>query len=212
MGWHLTRDKYMSKEEVQKLRKTLEDRANADLAKGRVSGVKAWMIMDLALSTGLRVSEIANLTVDDLQLKGVEPLLWVTGGKGRKKSSRGKAMRDPVHLNKALVRHLRDYLDWKKVIGEGDRAEDLLFVTKRKGKYTTRALQLMFKEACRRAGLSGDYSIHACRHSYGTYLFQKTKNLRLVQKELRHRNIQTTTVYADVTPEEAANSVNGIWD
>ena len=41
MGWHLTRDKYMSKEEVQKLRKTLEDRANADLAKGRVSGVKA---------------------------------------------------------------------------------------------------------------------------------------------------------------------------
>ena len=170
------------------------------------------MIMDLALSTGLRVSEIANLTVDDLQLKGAEPLLWVTGGKGRKKSSRGKAMRDPVHLNKSVVRHLREYLDWKKVIAEGDRAEDLLFVTKRKGKYTTRALQLMFKEACRRAGLSGDYSIHSCRHSYGTYLFQKTKNLRLVQKELRHRNIQTTTVYADVTPEEAANSVNGIWD
>jgi site-specific recombinase XerD len=88
----------------------------------------------------------------------------------------------------------------------------LLFVTKRKGKYTTRALQVMFKEACRRAGLSADNSIHACRHSYGTYLFQKTKNLRLVQKELRHRNIQTTTVYADVTPEEAANSVNGVWE
>jgi len=213
MAWRLSRDKFMNIEEVRRLRKTLEDRANADLAKGRVSGVKAWMVVDLALSTGLRVSEIANLKVGDLELKGAEPLLWVTSGKGRKKKrSTKKAEKEPVHLNKALVRHLKDYLDWKLLIGEITSPDAFVFVTKRKGKYTTRALQVMFKEACRRAGLSAAHSIHSCRHSYGTYLFQKTKNLRLVQKELRHRNIQTTTVYADVTPEEAANSVNGIWD
>ena len=59
---------------------------------------------------------------------------------------------------------------------------------------------------------SPDYSIHSLRHSWGTYLYQKTKDLRLVQKELRHRSPQTTAVYADVTPEERSEAVNGVWD
>jgi integrase len=78
--------------------------------------------------------------------------------------------------------------------------------------YTTRALQMMFKDAANRAQLPAHYSIHGLRHSWGTYLYQKTKNLRLVQKELRHRSPQTTAVYADVTPEERSEAVNGVWD
>ncbi len=62
------------------------------------------------------------------------------------------------------------------------------------------------------AGLPDYYSIHACRHSYGTYLYQKTKNLRLVQKQLGHSSITTTTVYADVPLEETLEAVNGIFE
>ena len=71
---------------------------------------------------------------------------------------------------------------------------------------------MIFKRSCEVARLPSHYSIHSLRHSWGTYLYAKTKNLRLVQKELRHRSIQTTTVYADVTPEERSEAVNGVWD
>ncbi len=69
----------------------------------------------------------------------------------------------------------------------------------------------MFETAVKGAGLP-KYSIHACRHSFGTYLYQKTKNLRMVQKQLGHVNIATTQVYADVTPEEMSNGIQGLWE
>jgi site-specific recombinase XerD len=81
--WELTRDKYMSLDEVRRLRRTSEDRALADLAKGRTSAVRAWAVVDLALSTGLRVAEIAEIRISDLTLNGPEPQL-IAHGKGGK--------------------------------------------------------------------------------------------------------------------------------
>lgn len=203
----LKRDKYLTREEVQKLRRGCENRAIADLEKGRMSGVRAWAVIDLASCTGLRVGEIAALRVGDLELSGKSPSLWVVGGKARKASDR-----EQVSLGGGLVKHLKQYLDHKRTIGESVTPEAPLFVSKRGTAYTTRALQMMFKDAAKRAQLPAHYSIHSLRHSWGTYLYQKTKNLRLVQKELRHRSPQTTAVYADVTPEERSEAVNGVWD
>lgn len=212
MKWELKRERYMSRDEVLLLRRTCEDRAAADKAKGRVSGLRAWAIIDFASQTGLRVSEIAAVRIDDLQLKGRQPCVWVVGGKGRKDSAGRRADREPVSLPRRLVTHLREFIDFKQQIGEGTAGSDTLFVSKRGAPYSVRALQKMFKEACRRAGLPEYYSIHALRHSWGTYLYAKTKNLRLVQKELRHRSPQTTAIYADVTPEERAEAVNDVWE
>ena len=52
---------------------------------------------------------------------------------------------------------------------------------------------------------------HSLRHSFALYLYEKTKDLRLVQKQLGHSNIGTTTIYADVTPERASEQVEGMW-
>ena len=62
------RTKYMSVEEVKQLRTVTEARAIVDLRAGRVNGPLAWMVVVLALSTGLRGSEIAALNVADLDL------------------------------------------------------------------------------------------------------------------------------------------------
>ena len=207
MRWELKREKYLTRDEVQKLRKTAEDRAAADRAKGRVSGVRAWAVIDFASQTGLRVGELAAVRIEDLSLKGKQPCVWVVAGKGRK-----DAEREPVSLSKQLVKHLWSFLEFKRQVGEDTKPSAHLFISKQGGSYTTRALQKMFKEACKRAGLPAHYSIHALRHSWGTYLYQKTKDLRLVQKELRHRSPQTTAIYADVTPEERAAAVNGVWE
>ena len=100
---------------------------------------------------------------------------------------------------------------WKNLTGD-DMYEDAYLFPSRNGKpYTLNGIQKRFKAVAKEAGLRSYYSIHACRHSYGTYLYEKTRDLRLVQKMLGHVNITTTQIYADVTPERCAQAVNQLW-
>jgi integrase/recombinase XerD len=161
------------------------------------------MALDLALGAGLRVSEIATLRIGNLYLNEKETRLRVTG-KGRKE-------RD-VFISFNLMRHLSDYLLWKRLMAEPMDLEAFVLVSSHRKPYSTRTLQYAFKVCLRVAGLPSYYSIHACRHSYGTLLYRNTKNLRLVQKQLGHSSITTSTVYADVTAEEAVAAVNGLFE
>lgn len=165
--------------------------------------MKAWPIIDLALSTGLRVSEISEVRIKDLTLSGPEPQLIARNGKGGKPRT--------VTFPQELSRHLRDFISWKRRTEEPTSPEDYLFVTERRRKFTTRALQLLFKRAAKKAGLPSHLSIHACRHSYGTYLYQRTKDLRLVQEQLGHSSPTVTQVYSHIPPEDRIKSLNGLW-
>jgi len=200
--WTLDRQKFMSDVEVKKLRRVLEDKALADLQKGRTTWPRFWMAIDLAISAGLRVSEIAGLQVGNLFLNSREPRLQVTG--------KGQKTRD-VFISKGLMKHLSEYLKWKRLLDEPKGDDDPLLMSSHGKAYSTRTLQYAFKVSLKEAGLPKYYSIHACRHSYGTYLYRKTKDLRLVQKQLGHSSITTTTVYADVTVEETLEAVNGLY-
>jgi site-specific recombinase XerD len=200
--WTLDRQKFLSEIEVKKLRRILEDKALADLSKGRTTWPRFWMAIDLAISAGLRVSEIAGLKVGNLFLNSRVPRLQVTG--------KGQKTRD-VFISKELMKHLSEYLKWKRLLDEPKENDDPLLMSSHGKAYSTRTLQYAFKVSLKEAGLPKYYSIHACRHSYGTYLYQKTKDLRLVQKQLGHSSITTTTVYADVTVEETLEAVNGLY-
>ena len=161
------------------------------------------MALDLALGAGMRVSEIARLRIGDLYLSIEEPCLRVKG--------KGKRERD-VFISRNLMNHLTDYIKWKRHMEESTEPEDFVLISSHRKPYSTRALQYAFKECLKEAELPGFYSIHSCRHSYGTLLYRKTKNLRLVQKQLGHSSINTTTVYADVFIEETLEAVNGLFD
>ena len=201
--WTPDRTKYMTAPEVTELRRVIEQRARADLEHGRTTWPRFWMALDLALGAGLRVSEIATLRIGNLYLNEKEPRLRVMG-KGRKE-------RD-VFISVNLMKHLSDYLLWKRLMVEPMDPEAFVLVSSHRKQYSTRTLQYAFKVCLRVAGLPSYYSIHACRHSYGTLLYRNTKNLRLVQKQLGHSSITTSTVYADVTAEEAVAAVNGLFE
>ena len=201
--WTLDRQKFLTEAEVKKLRRVVEDKALADLQKGRTTWPRFWMVLDLAIGAGLRVSEIANLKIDTLYLNSRESRIRVVG--------KGNQTRD-VFISKDLMKHLSGYLEWKKTLDEPTEQDDHLLVSSHGKPYSTRTLQYAFKVSLKEAGLPSYYSIHACRHSYGTYLYQKTKNLRLVQKQLGHSSITTTTVYADVPLEETLEAVNGLFE
>ena len=208
--WILDRTKYMTEPEVRELRRVVENKARADLATGRTTWPRFWMALDLAVSAGLRVSEIAGLRIGNLHLNGIGNLHPNNGEARMRVLGKGKKLRD-VFISSGLMRHLSDYLLWKRLLEEPMTPEAFVLVSSHRNPYAIRTLQYAFKVCLKEAGLPAEYSIHACRHSYGTILYRKTKNLRLVQKQLGHSSITTTTVYADVSAEEAVEAVNGLF-
>jgi site-specific recombinase XerD len=149
------------------------------------------------------VSEIASLRVGNLYLNKGEPRLRVTGKGGKERD---------VFISVNLMKHLSDYLLWKRLMAEPMEPEAVVLVSSHRKRYATRTLQYAFKVCLKVAGLPAYYSIHACRHSYGTLLYRNTKNLRLVQKQLGHSSITTSTVYADVSLEETVAAVNALFE
>lgn len=201
--YNITRDKILDREQRDKLLQVCKDRADLDLLYGRETWVKRNMLVNLALFTGLRVGEIANLEVGDLKLNTRDPYLVVRKGKRGKK-------RD-VYLDRELVKQLKDFITWKKkTMGEPVEPDSPLF-TGRDGKHcATITLMKSFKKAIEEAGISNHYSIHSARHTYATFLLHATNNLRYVQKQLGHSQIGMTALYADVLPEENSNLANMI--
>lgn len=191
----ITRDKFLSTEQARKLLKTCEEMADLDLIKGRRTWPDRFMLVHLAIHSGLRVSELAGLKIKDLHLNHNENYVSVRHGK-RDKS------RD-VYIDKALAKHLKAYTQLKaKTWEESIDPESPLFQGRGANHYTPNALALSFKQALKQAGLPMNYSIHSARHTYATHSLASSNNLRFTQKQLGHENIGHTALYADIQPEK----------
>ena len=197
MNWILTPDKFLTEDEVQKLRKTCKDAADLAKSKGQLNAIRAWMIIDLALQAGLRVGEISNLEIKDLFIEKGHSHIHIRQGKGNKSRL--------ITIGDSLRNHLRRYLKDRKSKSQN------LFISERSDKMTTSAIQKVVKKAMKLAGLPAQYSVHSLRHTYATLLYRSSgNNLRLVQQQLGHSSVQTTTVYANVMSEDVERAVNGI--
>jgi len=202
-NYKIDREKIFDRDERKALLKTCKDRAELDALHGRETWIKRYMLVDLALFTGLRVSEISALKVGDINLKAKDPYLIVRNGKGGKK-------RD-VYLDKPLVRHLKEFISNKKKAWEESIEQDAPLFPGRNGKHCASiTLMKSFKRAVQEAGLSEHYSIHCARHTYATFLLHDTGNMKYVQKQLGHSQIGMTAHYADILPEENGNLANMI--
>jgi site-specific recombinase XerD len=201
--YKIDREKILDRDERSKLLKTCKDKAELDLLHGRETWPRRYMLIDLALFTGLRVSEIASLKIGDLNLKSKDSYLIVRNGKGGKK-------RD-VYLDKVLTKHLKDFVSLKKkTLKESTDPDAPLFTGRNGGHCATITLMKSFKRAVEEAGLPKHYSIHCARHTYATYLLHDAKNMRYVQKQLGHSQMNMTALYADVLPSENGNLANKI--
>lgn len=195
--WELKPDKFMSARELKQIRTYAENQSLADLAKGRKTWVKHWMLVDLSTRSGLRVSEIRELKISDLNL-GKEPTVHVRNGKG------GKARF--VYIDKNLKKHLKEFIRHFEL-----EQNDYVFQNKSGGQLTRQGLEKNFYGIVSKAGLR-KYSIHCARHSYATEFYRKSKNLEFLRKQLGHSRIETTTVYIGISKEDAVETVNGIFD
>jgi len=103
--WLITPEKYLKFEEVQRLVKTCSDAAYFAEVKGNWLPIRDWMIVDLALNTGLRVQEVSDLKVENLHLEYNQSALTVQNGKGGKRRF--------VKFPSKLKAHLKKYLKQK---------------------------------------------------------------------------------------------------
>ena len=196
-SYQIDAEKFLNRKERKQLLKTTKEKADLDLMYGRRSWVVRFMLIDLAMYSGLRVAELADLKIGDLTLSGSTPNLVVRRGKGDKKRT--------VYIDKELVKHLKDFIALKRTtFNEETNDESPLFAGRNGNHVQPITLMKSFKVAIENADLPEHYSIHSARHTYATYLLQDCKNLKYVQKQLGHSNISMTALYSDIAHEESA--------
>ena len=188
-NWLISAEKYLTPEDTKHLRKTCQDAALLARSRGVQAPVRDHLIIELAIGTGLRVSELANLKVDDLYLKKGQNSLYVRNGKGGKDRV--------VQFSARLKEQIFAYLDYRQ-------SNSLhLFPSERGPQMTRFVIGQVFKKWANKAGLPGHYSIHCLRHTYATNLYKASGyNLRLVQQQLGHADISTTSVYSSVLNQD----------
>jgi len=203
MPLEITHEDFLTPAQVLALKSYCRDRAEEAAAAGKKRPVRDWAILHIALDAGLRVSEICDLQVRDVILDRDHASLIVRDGKGGKK--RG------VRMGSALRQHLLEFIERKKNIGESISGRSPLFVSSRKGPLTRTAVYRIFRKYADATDIPKRFSIHSCRHTYASLLYRASDfNLRLVQKQLGHRSIQTTQIYADVLSEDAILAVENL--
>lgn len=195
--------KYFNTSQIALLRRVVKNNFLLAQTKNQPTAIREWMLIDLATQTGMRVAELVDLRCDDLKCGYGECEIFVRSGKGNKSRS--------IQIQESLKTHLRQFIAWKREMGEGVDEDDYLFVGKR-GVWSRQAPQQIVKKYLKQLGLyEKGKSIHSLRHSYATELYKNSKDLRAVQKQLGHASIATTTVYADVTKEDIKGHLVGMW-
>lgn len=139
-------------------------------------------ILTVIYSAGLRISELVNLKIKDIDSNRMQI---------RVAQSKGKKDRYTLLSVKTLIL-LRTYFKAYKPV-------EWLFTGVDGGAYSTRSIQLVFKESCRKAHILKKVSVHTLRHSFATHLLESGTDLRYIQSLLGHESSKTTEVYTHVT-------------
>lgn len=149
-------------------------------------------MLDLLYATGLRVSELVGLELNDVNL---ETRVVVARGKG------GRERIVPVGAPAAEA--VRAYLSTAREPLLGGRRSRDLFVTGRGGRMTRHGFAKLLARHCRTAGILRKISPHKLRHSFATHLLEGGADLRVVQAMLGHADVSTTQIYTHVDRSHA---------
>lgn len=139
-------------------------------------------MLKLCYGLGLRVSEIINLKITDIDSKSMQ--VFIERAKGKKDRY--------VNLPQSILKQLRlYYVEYKPKV--------YFFEGQFGGQYSSRSAQQVFKNALQKAKINKTVGIHSLRHSYATHLLEQGTDIRYIQELLGHSNIKTTLLYTEVS-------------
>lgn len=154
-------------------------------------GLRNRAILETLYSTGMRISELAGLNIEDIDfISGVVKVR----GKGKKERM--------LPIGSKALKAIRKFLASKLNKGPA------LFLNKNKTRLSTRGGRLMLNKYIRKASLKQGISPHTLRHSFATHLLDRGADLRSVQELLGHSNLSSTQIYTHLTTERLKTVYN----
>ncbi|WP_338147349.1 site-specific tyrosine recombinase/integron integrase [Methanobrevibacter smithii] len=169
---------FLTQKEVKQLLDSITWDENSDSDFRIITKLRDKLIVTLLYSSGLRVSELINLTVDNVNFEGKQ--LSIVG----KNNSR------VILLDESTKQLIQKYLEKRT------QKSNYLVVNKSGNPLTPRYVQLMIKKYGNESGIEKKITPHILRHSYATHLFEQGVNIKIIQQLLGHSNLSTTQIYS----------------
>lgn len=179
----------LTKEEVEKLLRSPNT--------GQVLGLRDRVMLELMYATGLRISEIINLKLEDLHLTmGTLQTL----GKGHKERI--------VPVGDEAIKWVNRYLEEARPKLLKQKRSNYLFLNFHGNNLTRQGVWKNLKAEVRKAGIQKNITPHTLRHSFATHILENGADLRIVQKLLGHADISTTQIYTHLSNKQLADIYN----
>jgi integrase/recombinase XerD len=153
-------------------------------------GIRDRAILELLYATGMRVSEISDMRLEDLnlELEFVRPM-----GKGRKERI--------VPLGNKAKSAVKTYLEKVRPKLSKSASVPFLFLSRRRRKISRQGIWKIIKSYVAGLGIEKKVTPHTLRHSFATHLLERGADLRLIQEMLGHSDISTTQIYTHLDTE-----------
>lgn len=180
--------KILSYEEVEAL-------LNEPAESGNPKSLRDKAFLELLYASGMRVSELVSLNIDDVDL---ENNTIQCAGKAEK--------RRMLPLKERVGHALKVYLERGRPALVHEEQERALFLNHRGRRLTRQGLWLIIKSHVKAVGLDAEVTPHTLRHSFATHMLRGGTDLSTIQKLLGHANISTTQIYAQVNQEMAGTT------
>lgn len=183
--------KYLSLDESKQLLETVESEDNRNQKRD-------YAIITLFLNCGMRLSELVNISINDINFN--ECKLNVIG-KGNKERT--------IYLNHACMSAIKDYLLERPKEGIKYDSINALFLSERRERISNRTVQSIVRKELLKSGLdTNKYSVHKLRHTAATLMYQYGNvDIRALQELLGHESISTTEIYTHVDNSQIRNAV-----
>lgn len=156
-----------------------------------IENIKHKAIIMMIYSSGLRLSELLNLRIKDIDSNRMQ--VFVRQSKGRKDRY--------TLLSKKALPVLREYI-------REYRPKEWLFEGMKGGAYSAGSVQAIARAAYRRAGIKKNVTVHTLRHCFGTHLLENGTDLRYIQALMGHESSKTTEVYTHITTKGFNQIIN----
>lgn len=180
-----------------------EDLTTMERAYWRINRLRDTAIISLLICTGLRVGELTGLRLKDLDLEDRKLLV-----------ERKRSKEDLVFFPKQTQDYLSQYLEARRTFYDADeKPNSALFVTKYRGNANAISKNTVQKMVMKYAKMYGRHlTAHGLRHSFGTFLFKVTKDIRGVQEALGHSSMETTQIYTHMFEEDSRRLIDEAFE
>ena len=148
-------------------------------------------MFELLYATGVRISELVNLKITDVDLYNCFIRVF---GKGKKERI--------VPISDVAIKYLSIYINEYRNKILGNDISDYLFISNAKTNISRQAFFKIIKSQCKIKGIEKNVSPHVLRHSFATHLLKHGADLRVIQELLGHEDISTTQIYAHLVNEK----------